>query len=446
VRGGDLQLGFRVNAGSMRVLLIAEAANPEWASVPLVGWSHCAAIAKLTDAHVVTQVRNREAFLRAGWREDVDFTSIDSEAAARPLWRFDRLLRSATGLGWTATTALAALPYYYFEHLVWRRFGARIQSGEFALVHRVTPLSPTTPSTIAARCRAAGVPFLWGPINGGVAWPSEFADRRRAEGEWLSYVRAAYKLLPAYRATRRNAAALLVGSRATWEQLPAADHPRCLYIPENGIDPRRFDRRVEGPARSPLRLAFVGRLVPYKGADMLLEAAAPLLRAGLVEVDVIGDGPEMPRLRALVEAEGLGAGVRLDGWVDNKILQDRLVGSDVFAFPSIREFGGAVVLEAMALGLVPIVVDYGGPGELVTDATGFRVPMGTRSEIVARFRAIIGDLAANPGGIRAMGDRARERALSSFTWDAKARQTVSAYRWVLGRGPKPDLRCPGPDA
>ena len=435
-----------MSLGSQPVLLLAEAANPEWSSVPLVGWSHCAAIAKLTGAHVVTQVRNREAFLRAGWRERVDFTAIDSEAAARPLWRFDRLLRSTTGLGWTATTALAALPYYYFEHLVWQQFGARIQAGEFALVHRVTPLSPTTPSTIAARCQAAGVPFLWGPINGGVAWPRQFGERRRAEGEWLSYVRDAYKLLPGYRATRRDAAAVLVGSRATFEQLPTGVHAKCVYIPENGIDPARFARLVEGPVRSPLRIAFVGRLVPYKGADMLLEAAAPLIRAGLARVDVIGDGPELPRLRALVESEGLTAGVRLDGWVDNKLLQDRLVESDVFAFPSIREFGGAVVLEAMALGLVPIVVDYAGPAELVTDATGFRVPLGTRAEIVARFRALLAEVAANPAGLRAMGMRARQRAFGLFTWDKKAQQTLSVYRWVLGDGAKPDFGCPFPDA
>ncbi len=438
---------MRMGRETLRVLLIAEAANPEWASVPLVGWSHSRAIMELVDAHLVTQIRNYEAICRAGLIPGTDFTAIDSERVARAVWRIRELVRGGKARGWTTATAFNTLSYYYFEHLVWKRFGARIKSGEFDIVHRITPLSPTTPSLIAARCRRAGVPFVLGPLNGGVPWPKGFGRARRNEREWLSYVRGGYKLLPGYTSTRRSASALIIGSRDTWTQMPARYHHKSVYIPENAIDPARFTGVRTRRAKRPIRLVFVGRLVPYKGADMLIEAAAPIIRAGGATLSIIGDGPQMPLLKDLVERNGATGGVTFTGWVEHKELQHHLVDADLFAFPSIREFGGAVVLEAMAMGLVPVVVDYGGPSELVTEATGFAVPIGRRDEIIRGFNQVLAALVENPQVIRPMGERARQRVLTHFTWEAKARQTLEVYRWVLGeRSDKPDFGMPLSDA
>ena len=263
-----------------KVLLIAEACNPEWVSIPLEGWSHSQAISKLTPAHLVTQIRNRDAILRAGLIEGKDFTAIDSEPAARPAYALASLLRGGKGKGWTTTTALAAAAYPYFERLVWQQFGPRIAAGEFDIVHRLTPLSPTIPSSIAAKCREAGVPFVLGPLNGGVPWPPGFDSSRRREKEWLSYIRDAHRFIPGYLQTRRCAAAILIGSRDTWRQMPRSFHSKCFYVPENAIDPARFTTPRDRTPQRPLRAIFVGRLVPYKGADMLLEAATPLLKSG----------------------------------------------------------------------------------------------------------------------------------------------------------------------
>lgn len=431
---------------SPRVLLIAEQANPQWFSVPLEGWSHSRAIARVADAHIVTQVRNRQAFLEAGLVEGRDFTAIDSEAVAARLNRLAQAIRGGSGKGWTTVTAFETLSYYYFERVLLRQMGDRLRRGAFQIVHRLTPLSPTTPSLLGGFCRKVGAPFVLGPLNGGVPWPRGFDSVRRKEREWLSYIRNAYRLLPGYGATRRHAAAIIAGSRDTLEQIDPRYRDKCVYIPENAVDPARFTTVVDRPIQRPLRLGFTGRLVPYKGADMLLEAAAPLARAGQVVINLIGDGPELPRLKQIAAQQQIESAVTFHGWVPHTQLQDRLVENDVFAFPSIREFGGAVVLEAMAMGLVPVIVAYGGPAELVTAATGYTVPIGPREQIVADFRATLERLVDHPDDLRATGRRARQRVMSRFTWDAKARQCLEVYRWVLGERPdKPDFGMPLPD-
>ena len=142
---------------------MAEAANPEMVSVPLVGWSLAQALRDVADVHLVTQIRNRDAIARAGWVEGRDFTAIDSERVARPLWKFANLLGvgGRTGRGWTVAQAISLFSDAYFERLVWREFGPRILAGEWDLVHRITPLTPAKPSLVGRRCAKPAYPSCW---------------------------------------------------------------------------------------------------------------------------------------------------------------------------------------------------------------------------------------------------------------------------------------------
>lgn len=418
-----------------RVLVIAEAANPEWVSVPLVGWSLAHALRQVADVHIVTQIRNREAILRAGLVEGRDFTAIDSEAIAKPLHRLAEVLRMGKGKGWTMTTAINALSYPYFERLAWQRFGDRIRGGEYDLVHRVTPLSPTVASPIAAKVAAAGVPFVLGPLNGGVPWPRGFDAERRREREWLSYLRGAYKLNPLRGRSLAAAAAILAGSRHTESEIPARHRDKTIWLPENAIDPARFNKLAPQDLSGPLRACFIGRLVPYKGPDMVLDAIAPLAQAGRLVLDVIGDGPMRAGLQAQARQLGIEDAVTFHGNLPHQAVQDVAARANLLTFPSIREFGGGVVLEAMALGVVPMVVDYAGPGELVTEATGFKIPIGPRDGIVSGLRAALEGVLADPSVLPGLAQAARSRALRDFTWDAKARQIARVYAWILAGKP-----------
>lgn len=406
-----------------RILLIAEACNPEWTSVPLVGWNWYRHLHPHADITLVTHVRNRDALLRhAPAPEQIVF--IDNERLARPMYKLGRVLTLGRGLGWTTQQALMWLPYLYFEKLVYRRFKDDLRQRRFDVVHRLTPLSPTYASPLASWL---DVPLMLGPLNGGLPWPKGTTKTRLAEMEFLSYVRRAYQHLPYVRNTYRRAAAVVVGSRHTQRELEAAFGIQCQYMPENGIDPGVFHANGRKPmtAIRPFRILFVGRLVPYKGADVVIEAFAgsETLRRN-AEVVIIGDGPQRAELEALVQRHQLTERVQFRGALPQAAVADELRSASVFAFPSIREFGGAVVMEALACGLPSIVVDHGGPSEYVTPDIGAVIPVGTRDERVAALRNALNGLAERD--LTAMS-AAASAASHVYLWEEKARELVRAY-------------------
>ncbi len=423
----------------LRVLVIAEAANPEWVSVPLVGWSLAAALREKADVHIVTQLRNRGAFLRAGLVEGQDFTAIDSEAVARPVYRLAERLRLGEGRGWTIHTAIISrMAYPYFERLVWRQFRDRLKARAFDIVHRITPLTPTANSSLAPRCARLGVPFILGPLNGGVPWPPGFERERWREREMLSYLRAFYRFSPARIRMLSASRVIIAGSRATAAEIPARHRNKVVHMPENGIDPARFRRIASPPTGLPLRGVFIGRLVPYKGPDMLIEAARPFLRDGRLVLDIVGSGPMKAALRRQTSEAGLDGAVRFHGWVAHDQVQDVLAQAHLLTFPSIREFGGGVVLEAMATGVVPVICDYAGPAELADETCCFKVPMGDRASVIAAFRATLGRILDDPDCLAPLARNGLQKVTRHYTWERKAQQIVNIYRWALNpQGPIP---------
>ena len=79
-----------------------------------------------------------------------------------------------------------------------------------------------------------------------------------------------------------------------------------------------------------------------------------------------------------------------------------------------------------------IVVNYGGPGELVSDATGVRLPMQPRSELIVALRREMERLADDYNRCRQLGSAAVREVSERWTWDAKAVRVIDIYRELLG--------------
>ena len=420
-----------VKRDRLRILLLAEMCNPAWTSVPLVGYNLARALANRPDFDVtlVTQVRN-EPFLRDDpiiQLADVHF--IDNEFVAAPVHLLAKLLRGGTGKAWTLDTASMWPSYLIFERMVFNRFSRRLRQSEFDLIHRITPLSPIFASPLAGWTKT---PMLIGPLNGGLPFPREFPELSRREREWLKRLRSLYKLMPYYRSTWRHLAGVIAASRHTETELPMWFRGKRFFLPENGVDPDRFPiaTRWSEPG-SPFRFITVGRLVPLKAIDLIIEAMAGSDSLRRCRLAIAGDGPERHNLEALADRHSLRGSVEFLGWLDQSALAVEYAKSQAFVFPSLKEFGGGVVLEAMSAALPSVVVNYGGPGELVSSETGVRIPMRPRAELIVLIRQAMEWLAADHLRCRQIGLAAAQEVRERWTWDAKAKQVTDIYRELL---------------
>ncbi len=115
-----------------------------------------------------------------------------------------------------------------------------------------------------------------------------------------------------------------------------------------------------------------------------------------------------------------------------------LRSADVFVFPSLRDNGAGVVFEALATGAVPVVADFGGPGDIVHPEVGYKVPLTNESEIVAQMEKILAELAHNRDLLEQLRRQGMSYARECLTWDAKAQATTSSLE--LGRGAGSEAR------
>jgi glycosyltransferase involved in cell wall biosynthesis len=414
----------------MKVLLIIEECNPEWASVPLVGYNLFNGISELADVTLVTHERNRMALEGVRNRRNIEY--INENPWVSGYYRTVHKLLLKNDANWPMRHLLSYPVYAEFNHKVSARYQNKIKQGHYDVVHSITPMIPRYPVKVVNACKQT--PFIIGPVNGGVPFPKGFNKIARKEFAHLNFLRFFCRILPNYSATYKNADKVLAGSTYTLNMLKelfSIDKERISLFYENGIN-GKFSPSTNRREKYPLRLLFVGRLTPYKGADMLINAVDILDDSikDRISLTIVGDGQESKNLKNLTEKLGISHIVKFTGWVDNQSTVEYYQNSDIFCFPSVREFGGAVALEAMASGLPCIVVNNGGIGEYITDKTGFKIEPLSAEQITLELSKKITTLFENRELLQEMSKNAVNRA-KEFRWEIKAQKIVDIYNELM---------------
>ncbi len=236
-------------------------------------------------------------------------------------------------------------------------------------------------------------------------------------GEWCERISKR-----AYAASRR---VICVSEHVREKVLEGMGRACRTSVVYNGVDPQVFFPPEEG-ARDTSLILSVGNLIPIKGHDVLIRAVASLVSEfGSIHLEIIGEGVELPRLRALAEQLQVSDRVQFRGRQTRAAVADAMRRCTIFALPSRYEALGCVYLEAMCVGKPVIGCRGQGISEIIDHGSnGFLVGPDNDKELALALAMLLRDQSRR----RALGTAARDTILDSFTLKDQAQKLLPIYR------------------
>ena len=322
----------------------------------------------------------------------------------------------------------------------------------FDIVHHVTLSTWRVPSQLWR----LGVPFIWGPIGGGEIFPLRLLPLLSPASAVYEILRRAQntgaQLSAQTRTCIQNSAHVFASTPETARavrELGCGDGrvsllssaffsesqiARLARAPVDGMadegrgpfscmshagaspgGPQTQPSPAGKPAPATLRLFAGGDIEGRKGHALALRALAECKARGLrFCYHIAGMGPEATHLLALATRLGIQEEVSISPPFAGEQYLEKLFETDVYLLPSLRDNAPVTLMEAMLAGCVPVVASCGGPGYIVTDDSGIRIPVGSAREMVNQIVSALLRLSADRPFLNHLRQGARERIAGSF--------------------------------
>jgi glycosyltransferase involved in cell wall biosynthesis len=306
----------------------------------------------------------------------------------------------------------------------------RHRADRSTVIHQTEPNSPVVLRTASRVCYN-----VFGPINGNIYYPLMFQDNETI----LNRVRRRFHM-PLQRLSglifaqyKKVDVVLAAGGDRTIASLLMAACPRGVIKPtvDSGVSDSIFDRPRIKHLRENFVFVHYGRLVYHKGTFLAIEALKQ--SDDRIKLEIIGDGPELVACKGLVRELGLEARVRFLSWFES---HQELLGSlnkyRGVILPSFEDANGIVVQEALAIGLPPICLDWGGPKLLIESGkSGFLIDVGSKERMVGDIARALERLSREPELAEQMSIAGR-RSAETWRWSKVAKEWIATYRAHLG--------------
>ena len=325
--------------------------------------------------------------------------------------------------------------YYYFwqmnAYLAARRLHRELK---FDLFHHITYANDWMASFIGA---LLPIPYVRGPGGGAHRAPREIEQEYTASGRLWEKVRRLGQWIfrhdPFFVKGQQRAGAILACNWDAMRQIPDRWSQKVHLFPVSGVSSDdlnlSFPPKPEGQEFSVLS---AGSLIRVKGFGLSIRAFKLFAdKFPNVRLTIVGDGPEAPRLRSMIQRCKLENRVDLPGAFPRQELLSRMASSDVLLFPSLRDGGGTVVIEAMAAAKPVICLDIGGPSLHINEECGIKITPSSPADTVQDLAEALERLYLDEGLRVRLGKAARKRAEQEYHWDKLGERLMEVYRPIF---------------
>lgn len=410
----------------MRVLLSAYACEPNKGSEPGIGWAWANALADHgVDVWVLTRANNRPAIERA----------LLGKTGKRPTFIYYDLPR---WVRWFKKGSRGVRSYYYLWQIGAASAAKKAHENyKFDLVHHLTFGVVRLPSLMPR----LGIPFVFGPLGGGESapwklrwtaygWRGVVADLLRDVGNWLVWVD------PFMHYAFSKAHVIYVKTPESLRTLPKPYRQKAKVRLELLAEKDTLVgcQPSVSQAQDRLRILYVGRLIYWKGAQLVLRAFANLTaERPEATLTIVGEGKEKPRLVALAAKLGIESQIYWHAPVPRKEVWSLYSSHDLFLYPSLHDSSGNVVLEAILSGLPVVCLQLGGPSEIVSATAGVLVAPGTAESCTRDLSQRLTSLYDSPSLRRELGSQGKTKAIAQYGVEIAVASMYAEYTRLIQR-------------
>lgn len=325
---------------------------------------------------------------------------------------------------------------YYYLWQINAYFAARRlhRENRFDLFHHITYGNDWMASFIGA---LLPIPYVRGPGGGAHRTPKGLEQEYTLSGRIWEKVRVLgqwfFRHDPFFIKGQQRAHAIMVCNWDSVSIIPKKWSAKVHLFPVSGVTTE--DLAVTAPERAPeqeFNVFTAGSLIRIKGFGLAVKAFKLFAdKHPDSRLTIAGGGPEEPRLRRLISTSQLVDKVSLLGPILRSEVLSRLASSDVLLFPSLRDGGGTVVIEAMSAAKPVICLNASGPGLHITEECGIKVEPQSPQETVAGLADALERLYQDPELRGKMGEAGHERAARSYHWDRLGERLMEIYQPII---------------